>query len=116
MFKKLLQAQPAIDKEKTLLALELEEVREISDLLIARIEKKMQTLEAMDVSLDKKIATLERLLHRAEAFRAPHDVQSRPREIAALRQKGFGATEIADILGMPQGEVTLILDLQAQQS
>lgn len=114
MFKNLLHAQPAIDKEKTLLALELEEIREISDMLFARIEKKMQLLEAMEASLDKKIATLERLVHRADAFRAPNDATSRPREIAALRQKGFGATEIADIVGMPLGEVSLILDLHAQ--
>jgi len=116
MLKNMLRAKPNLDKEKALLVLELAEIREISEFIFKRIEKKLQVLEAVEASVDKKIDALERLVHRAEALRSPADVINRPQEIIALKQKGLGTNEIAEILGLPQGEVGLVLELHAQRA
>jgi len=134
--------QPVSERE--LLALELTEVREISDLLVGRIEQKLAALEARERSLDRKIAVLtaqelkldqkitaltaqemkldqktaalEKLLLRTDAFSSQDDagIRNRQHEILALRKNGMKTPEIAGILNVPAGEVDLILNLHAQ--
>ncbi len=100
------------DGQKNLLTLELAEVREISEMMFAKLEKKIQELQALEASADRKIEALERLLERAAPPRASHDnAGNRRQEIVALSHKGLGHHEIAEILDMPRGEVELILAL-----
>lgn len=103
------------DKQKRLLDLELAEVREISEMMFKKLERKIQALEALEATADKKIEALERLLQRADTTRSPDSAMNRQQEIVALRQKGLGHQEIAEVLDMPLGEVELILALNLQQ-
>lgn len=102
--------------EKALLALELAEIKEISDVLFQRIEKKIRVMEAVEASLDKKVAALERLLRQTGSVRGPAPATVRQREVFALAQRGMGADEIAEVLDMPAGEVELILELSVQNA
>lgn len=107
-----------LGREKTLLSLELSEIKDISDILFKRLEKKIQVLEAIEASVDKKIADIERLIQSAEALRAPSGSGGaiRQHEIFSLVKRGLKPHEIADILGMPVGEVDLILELHPRTS
>lgn len=103
------------EQQKSLLTLELAEVREISDLIFKKLEAKIKVLEAMESTVDKKMASLERLIHRAEALNAPGTGMNRQQEVLALRERGLRNDEIAEVLGMQAGEVELILDLNLQR-
>ncbi|MGD0884114.1 MAG: hypothetical protein ABSA46_04420 [Thermodesulfovibrionales bacterium] len=103
-------------KENSLVALELAEVKEVADIIFKRLEKKIEVMEAIEASVDEKIADLEKLIQRAEALRTPSEGRNRQHEITALRQKGLKIDEIATILDMPKGEVELILNLAPQKS
>jgi len=105
------KSREELDKQKGLLTLELSEVREISDLIFRKLEKKMQALEAMEASIDKKMAALDRMIQRAEALRMPGAGVNRQHEIVALKERGLSPAEIAEILDMPVGEAELILEL-----
>lgn len=99
------------DNEKTLLALELSEVKEVADIIFKRLEKKIEELSAIEASVDEKISRFERLVQSTEALKASVDNLNREQEIIALRKKGIRVDEIADIVGMPAGEIALILNL-----
>lgn len=103
-------------RERGLLSLELAEVKEISDLIFKRLEKKIEVLEAIEASVDEKIARLERLIHRAEAIRPVSGGLNREHEIMALKQRGLKIDEIADIIDMPVGEIELVLNLNPEIS
>ena len=60
--------QPAIKKEKRILNLELAEIQEISELLFRKLEMKIQAVQALESSVDKKKAELNILIQRAEAL------------------------------------------------
>ena len=105
------KAKASAERGKGLLALELTEIKEISEIIFNRLEKKIQVIEALEASVDKKISTLERLVQRAESLNTPGGGLNRQHEIIALRQKGLGTEAIAEVLDMPRGEVDLILDL-----
>lgn len=109
------KSRPAVEHEKKLLTLELAEVREISDLIFKKLEAKIKVLEAMESSIDRKMASLERLIQRAEAMHAPGAGMNRQHEILALKERGLGTGEIAEILDMHVGEVELILELNVQR-
>lgn len=115
MFKPHAAQRIQTESERNQLTLELSEIREISELLFARIDKKLNILEAMELTLDRKIQALERLIARAEALAAPADGMNRPHDILALQKKGMTTTEIAEALGLPVGEVELIANLHVQQ-
>ena len=108
------KSRTEIEKHKSLLTLELNEIREISDIIFKKLEKKIQVLEAAEASIDKKMASLERLIQRAEALRAPGTGMNRQHEIVGLRERGLRTEEIAEVLDMPVGEVELILELHTQ--
>lgn len=100
-------------KEDALLAMELAEVNEVANLIFKRLERKIEILEAIEASVDSKIALLEKLLHQAEALKLPTDKINRSHEILSLRDKGLKIDEIASVLDMPLGEVDLILNLSS---
>lgn len=102
----------AAGQERLLLTLELAEIKEISDILFERLDQKLKAVEAAETAIDRKIAELERLVQRAEAIRFPGQaVYSRHHEVATLAKRGMKSSDIADILGMPVGEVELILNV-----
>jgi len=107
MFKKFMEKV----KEKHILTLELSEVKEIGDLIFKRLEKKINVLETLEASIDKKTERLEKLIQRVESIKAPAVGIERHHEIIALEQRGIKICEIANILDMPAGEVELILNL-----
>ena len=100
-----------IEKQKRLLTRERSELRQISDIIIQKLEKKIQVLATMESTIDRKMASLEQLLQRAETIKVPAIDTSRPNEIISLRERGMSPEEIAQVLEMPMGEVSLILDL-----
>lgn len=114
MFKNLMKSgeKGVSEREKRLVAMELSEVREISDLLFERLEKKVQVLKALEASVDEKIARFEALLNRCESKKVPLHSGSSADQIASLSEKGLKIDEIAAIVDMPAGEVDLILNLQ----
>jgi len=104
-----------LERERKLISRESAEIRQISDTIITKLEGKILTLEAMESSIDKKIAAFENLLQQAETISSGADM-NRPHEIMALYEKGLKAEEIANVLAMPMGEVHLILELQMQHA
>lgn len=99
-------------KEKSLLLLELAEIKEISDKLFERIEKKIEVLRALEASVDEKIIALRKLGQEGVPLETPlADVDNRL-AVISLKKKGLNIQEIAGILGMPVGEVELILNLK----
>jgi predicted RNase H-like nuclease (RuvC/YqgF family) len=61
--------QPAVEKEKRILSLELAEIQEISELMFKKLEMKIQVIQALEASVDKKKAELNLLIQRAEALK-----------------------------------------------
>ena len=100
------------EKQQRMLTRERAEIRQISEIVIRKLETKIETLKAMESSIDKKIAAFESLIQQAEAIKTSGDVRNRPHEIMTLYGKGMKADDIAAVLVMPVGEVQLILELQ----
>jgi len=100
-----------LEKERGLLTVELTEIRDISEILFKKLEKKIRHIEALDACVDRKIETLERLLQRSEALDVSGAGANRQHEIMGLQAKGLASAEIAEVLDMPRGEVELILEL-----
>ena len=82
-----------------------------ADKMIKKLEKKIEILEAIESSVDKKLAAFERLIHMAESIKTPGNNKSPRYEIMALNRRGLEAEEIAGILDIPRGEIELILNL-----
>lgn len=118
MFKTILakNQKTAHERERSLLSLELAEIRDISEILFQRIQKKVQLLQALESTVDKKIIVLEQLVNRAEALRLPGAGVPRQHEIFRLAQRGMKSHDIADTLDMPVGEVELILELNTTRA
>lgn len=115
MLKKILKTkkQNVRNDAKEMLTLELAEIQEISEKLFSRLDKKIKTIHDAEARLDRKIETLEKLIHVAENIKQPvlnlEDV--RRRDINTLSKRGLKIDEIASMLDMPKGEVELILSL-----
>jgi len=58
----------ALEKEKRILSLELAEIKEISEIMLKKLEMKIQIVQALEASVDKKKAEVEQLLQRAKAL------------------------------------------------
>ncbi|MBF0541192.1 MAG: hypothetical protein HQK91_07055 [Nitrospirae bacterium] len=82
-----------------------------ADKVLKKLEKKIEILEAIESSVDKKLAAFERLIHLAENIKTPGTTNSPRYEIVALNRRGLEAEEIAGILDIPRGEIELILNL-----
>jgi hypothetical protein len=108
-----------VERHMNLLSLEVAEIKEISEIIFRRIDNKIGVLGEIEASVDKKIASLEQLLRRAEHVEAPPRTSVKPptnsvtrqQEIVAMRQRGLKIGEIAGTLHMPVGEVELVLGL-----
>ncbi len=98
-------------KEKSLLLMELSEIKEISDIIFEKIEKQIDVLKTIEASVDQKIAVLNKLKEGEEAPEKQTDEADRLSEIRSLRRKGLGIREIADALKIPAGEVELMINL-----
>jgi hypothetical protein len=98
-------------KEKSLLLLELAEIKEISDKLFERIEKKIEVLKALEASVDEKIVALRKLGQEGIAIDTLSAGTDQRPAVISLKEKGLSSQEIAATLGMPLGEVELILNL-----
>ncbi len=85
---------------------EVKEMRELADLILKRIEKKLTELKAMEKRIDDKVELLKTLLEKAEGLR---DKETRSYEVITLYKKGLSVREIAESLHIPSGEVELIL-------
>lgn len=102
-----------LEQEKTLLSLELAEIKEVADIIFERLEQKLRAAEAFEAAIDRKMAEFERLLQRAEAVRFPSTGPAvRSQEVRALAVRGMKPAEISEVLGLPVGEVELILELE----
>ncbi len=90
------------------------EIEKASVRLFNRLDDRIKALKTIEARVDKKIASLERLLTRAENITAgsKESTESRQIEISRLSQKGLKIDEIASILDMPKGEVELILNIK----
>lgn len=99
------------EEETNLLKLEVLELKEIADIIFKRLEEKIEVLKALEASANEKIAVLERLIQEAKSIKST----DRQEEVISLAESGIKASEIADMLGMPVGEVELILNLRGQK-
>lgn len=105
------------NRDNNLMTFQLAEAKEITDLLIERLEEKIKTLKELELSVDKKIAIIERLLQRADSIKIPSLARTdRYEEILYLKNKGLKIEEIAKLLDIPAGEVELFLNLKNNQS
>lgn len=99
-------------KAHDLLTLELAEVKDISDLIFKRLNRKIEVLEAIEASVDEKLRALEKLIQKAESCRTSLSKPDRHSEILSLARRGMSSREIADRLDIPVGEVELIQSLR----
>ncbi len=95
-----------------MLTLQLAEIKEISDVLFRRLDTRIEAAKAAEASLESKIRLLQSLLDRTKDLEARHPQRDHLAEISELGGKGLKAEEIASILGMPVGEVELVLNLK----
>lgn len=116
MIKGILKRRKDLLRGKELLTVELAEAREIADIILKKIEKKIEVLEAIESSVDEKILTLQRLIDRIEILKDSSLPVDREREVMKLHRRGLKIDEIAEILDIPSGEVELILNLQSNLS
>jgi len=98
-------------RERGLLTLELAEIKEISDKIFERIEKKIEVLKVLEASVDEKIAALKKLGQDEGSHGTTSGNFNRQTEVLLLEQRGMNIDDIASILSMPRGEVELILNL-----
>lgn len=105
-------------KEQKRFAMEVMEIQEIAEKLVARIERKIETLKSIEAQADEKIALLDGLISRWKRLQGgiPGKGEERGKdynrdEVLALARKGFDAEQISRILDLPRGEVELILNL-----
>jgi hypothetical protein len=96
--------------------LEVMEINDISEKIVARIEQKIKALKTVEAQADEKIAILDGLLTKYKKMNFSNESLStvgegRQKEVQALSEKGFNSEQIARILDLPSGEVELILNL-----
>lgn len=98
---------------KELLSLEMKEIEQIGEKLFRKIDARISELRDLEARIDEKAAGLSKLLKQVEMLKADaaSPAEQRHREVRALAAKGMKVGEIAGVLGMPKGEVELILSL-----
>ncbi len=97
--------------EKDQLKQELESMLKTTKIVFRKLEKKIEILKNMELSIDKKIAAFERLINITGSFENPSININRQHEIIKLSSKGIKVDEVANILDIPKGEVELVLNL-----
>lgn len=116
MIKKIFKKYKDLLRGKELVAIELNEAKEIAEMIMKKIEKKIEVLEAIESSIDEKILTLQRLIDRVEILKDDAPPVDREGEVLKLHRKGVKIDEISEILDIPPGEVELILNLRSNLS
>ncbi|MFN3396513.1 MAG: DUF6115 domain-containing protein [Thermodesulfovibrionales bacterium] len=112
MIKGIFKRRKDLLKGRELVTIELAEAREIADIILRKIEKKIEVLKAIESSVDEKILTLQRLIDKIEILKTDAPPNDREREVIKLHSRGLKNDEISEILDIPAGEVDLILNLQ----
>jgi DNA repair exonuclease SbcCD ATPase subunit len=69
-------AKTTAAKEKNLLALELSEIKEISELIFKKLEKKIRDVETLEAKVDKKVALLQQLMQQTAGNTPPSAVEA----------------------------------------
>ncbi len=96
--------------------MEVMEINDIAEKLIARIEQKIKALKTVETRADEKIAILDGLITKFKKMNFSSESmapigEGRQKEVKTLAGKGFNSEQIARILDLPSGEVELILNL-----
>lgn len=105
------------DTLNNMITFQLAEANEIADLIIQRIDQRINVLKKIESDVDRKIAILEQLLKRIECITIPSSVRTdRYDEIVYLKEKGFELQEISRLLDIPLGEVELFFNLKKSQA
>ncbi len=87
-----------------------EEMKKTVKTILMKIEKRIEIMEAIETSVDEKLAIFERLMNMFETHKIPANLISSNNEICNLTRKGLRADDIADILNIPKGEVELVVN------
>ena len=98
----------------------MDESRKIATDFYEALEEGRKSLKALGFKLDEKERRLKELIEQSDRLlekdRAP-DVTDKPyQDVLSLASQGRTEAEIAALLGLPEGEVKLILNLQARQN
>ncbi len=100
------------DERVDILTHKLTEFEMTAKKVFKRLEKKIEVLEAVEASVDEKLASFERLLQTADTVKPSAAAGfNRQKEVLALVRKGMRIDDIAGIMSMPKGEIELILNL-----
>jgi septal ring factor EnvC (AmiA/AmiB activator) len=104
----------------------IEESQKATAGLLAAMEESLKALRDVSLSIDEKEDRLKRLMTQASSHIDRLDKTSvvleealpgkRYGEVIRLADQGFTPAEIADSLGLTEGEVSLILDLARRRS
>jgi uncharacterized protein YhaN len=100
-----------LKRESNALLFEMASFQDIADAIFQKIEKKINVLETLEASLNKKITAFERLIQKVTSIEAQTRDNSCQHEVIALMKRGLSIDEISSILIMPKGEVELISHL-----
>ena len=94
--------------------------------LLEAMEESKKALRDMSLSIDEKEARLNRIIERATSHIEKLDKTSagieevlpgkKNDEVIRLAGQGFAPAEIADSLGLSEGEIRLIIDLARRKS
>jgi len=102
----------------------LEEAEKVAGQFETQLKEKQRLVRRLNEHLDNRIISLNLLLSRAEVCLASHHKESMKKnrsqrhvydlqqEIIALGVKGLAPQEIANRMGISEGEVTLVLELK----
>ncbi|RME68763.1 MAG: hypothetical protein D6778_01415 [Nitrospirae bacterium] len=101
------------DQVDRVLKQEMEEMQELSEFILKRIDQRIEKLQEIEKRIDRKVELLQRLLTRVdEVTDEPMPKEHyRIREVLVLAEKGLKVEEIASILDIPVGEVELIINV-----
>ena len=102
------------------LRLLMDESRKTAADFYEALEEGRKSLKALGFKLDEKEKRLKDLIDQSERLLEKEqvpDVPDKPyQDVLALASQGRTAPEIAAFLGLPEGEVKLILNLQSRQN
>jgi ATP/maltotriose-dependent transcriptional regulator MalT len=116
------------DKTVKMLESLLTDADKIAQQFKVQLEEKHHLIRRLNEQLDKRIASLNGLLQRADASLSsyahqagdaecnPLSLNSQERQVIALAGEGYAPKEIAKRLSIPEEEVKLVLDLKQRLS
>ena len=105
----------------------LADADKIAEQFKEQLEEKHHLIKRLNEQLDKRIVSLNMLLNRADILlshgRQSAEVNDNPvslnrqqTEVIELAKEGHRVEEIANMLSIPKGEVSLVLDLKKKLS